>query len=187
MDESWATREVTPGEAEQTADADDGWDRGVTATLVTAGVVVMVFAQAACSDGQSWDDPAPSTVFERFLMAWSQNERDKAYDMIDPSDRELLEEPLDELRAVASDGETPTSSEMLVTGRVDHPFDLEDVRLVDPPSGGVSPGDTVQLELVYFDERSGEAQLVWRDNQWFVDLPLQVGAGQGDDASSDSE
>lgn len=187
MDESWTTSELTSGETDQTAETDDSWNRGVTATVIVMGVVVMVLAQSGCSDGQSWDDPAPSTVFERYLMAWSQNERDKAYDMIDPADRELLEAPLDELQAVAPDGEAPTSSEMLVTGRIDHPFDLEDVRLVDPPSGGVSSGETVQLELLYFDERSGEAQLVWREDQWFVDLPLEEEAGENDEASSESE
>jgi hypothetical protein len=137
----------------------------------------MVVASVGCGADRSWEEPGPSTVFERFLMAWSQQQREQAYEMIDPADREVLEGPLDELSASVPDEAVPSASEMLVTGRVDHPFDLENIKVDNLPDGEISNGHRVRLSLTYFDERKGEATLVWRGDQWFVDLPLDDGSG----------
>ena len=146
---------------------------GLTGALITVGIVLLL-AGVGCSKDPAWTEPRPSTVFERYLMAWSQGSREKAYQMIDPEDRKVLEQPREELQAKLSEEATPSASEMLVVGRVDHPFDLESMTVKDMPEQ-IASGDTVTLTLTYFDEREGEATMVWRQGEWFVDLPMGGG------------
>jgi len=133
-------------------------------------VLAVGAALAACERGGGWDDPRPEAEFRSFLMHWFKNERKRAFDMIDPEDRERLTEPLKILRRHLSESERPNPDEMLVAGRVDNPYDIKSVDLDPPLERAPDRGDRVKLELDYQDGRSGSATMVWRDQQWFVDL-----------------
>lgn len=152
-------------------------------TLLVAGLVVGL---AACNSSpeSSWDDPGPETRFENFLMNWFRYDREKAFEMIAPDDREVLTEPLDKVdEEIGSDVLEPY--EMLVAGRVDNPYDLERVDTNRELESRPEEGTTVELSLIYHDGRNGEATMVWKNDTWFVDLPLagEAGAAGEEDAT----
>lgn len=105
-------------------------------------------------------------------MHWFKSEREAAYEMISPADRQRLEQPLDYLRDRMSDGEIPEKDSMLVAGRVDNPYDVKDIDLGgDLPEQPPGEKVAVPLELSYHDGRTGRAVMVWTDGNWHVGLP----------------
>ena len=128
----------------------------------------------------SWDDPGPEATFERFLMHWFKNEQGAAYEMIHPDDRAALTESLSYVEERLG-SEVLAPREMLVAGRVDNPYDLEDIESDPELEREPEEGTSVRLELIYHDGRSGEATVIWGGDQWYVDLPLEVEAGAGEE------
>jgi hypothetical protein len=113
-------------------------------------------------------------------MNWFRYDREKAFEMIAPEDRQALTRSLDEVSETLG-GDVLAPHEMLVAGRVDNPYDLERVETSRELESRPEAGTRVELSLVYHDGRTGEATMVWRDDTWFVDLPL------GDEAGADSD
>lgn len=151
--------------------------------LLVAGLLLGL---AACNSSpeSSWDDPGPETRFKNFLMNWFRYDREKAFEMIAPDDREVLTGPLDTVDEEIGDDVLETH-EMLVAGRVDNPYDLERVETKRELESRPEEGTTVELSLIYHDGRNGEATMVWKNDTWFVDLPLagEAGAAGGEDAT----
>ncbi len=150
---------------------------------VALAVSVLVLGLASCSSSPktSWDNPGPETRFENFLMNWFRYDRKKAFEMIAPNDREVLTQSLDVVNEEIGD-EVLEPHEMLVAGRVDNPYDLERVETERDLESRPEEGTTVDLSLVYHDGRNGEATMVWKNDTWFVDLPLagEAGASAGE-------
>lgn len=148
--------------------------------IAVAALAVAAAALGACDRGGGWDDPGPEAEFRNFLMHWFKDEREQAFEMIDPEDRERLTEPLEVLRNHLPESDQPKPEEMLVAGRVDNPYDIKSVDVDPPLESAPDAGQRVELELAYQDGRSGSATMVWREAQWFVDLPESTsGAAKG--------
>lgn len=139
--------------------------------IAVAALAVAAAALGGCDRGGGWDDPGPEAEFRNFLMHWFKDEREQAFEMLDPKDRERLTEPLEVLRKHLPESDQPKPEEMLVAGRVDNPYDIKSVDVDPPLESAPDAGQRVELELAYQDGRSGSATMVWRDAQWFVDLP----------------
>lgn len=150
-------------------------------------VVLVVLAIGTLGPGcngpaTTWDDPGPTTVFERYLMHWFKNEQKQAFEMIRPEDREALTESLEFVDGKV-DSEVLEPHEMLVAGRVDNPYDLKDIEVEPKLESKPESGQQVTLTLVYHDGRSGRATMVWDGDRWLVDLPLE--ATDGEESASD--
>jgi hypothetical protein len=63
-----------------------------------------------------------------------------------------------------------------VVGDLDNPFDFKRVVVEDKLEQAPVEGQVVRLKLIYLDGREGIAQLVWHQERWFVDLPLEGSA-----------
>jgi len=156
--------------------------------VVRLAVVSVLFVLTGCTSDQAWREPGPSAEFRNFLMHWFKDERDEAFGMLDPEDRERLTEPLEALRDQLDSSELPKPEEMLVAGRVDNPYDIKSIEVTPNLDGPPEAGDRVELALSYHDGRSGSATMVWRGEAWFVDLPESEGrpaAGSGSGGSTD--
>lgn len=161
----------------------DAASRNVRRVMALA-LVGMVVGLAACSSSSksSWDDPGPETRFEKFLMNWFRYDRKRAFEMIAPDDREVLTRSLEVVDEKIGD-DVLEPHEMLVAGRVDNPYDLERIETERELESRPEEGTVVDLSLIYHDGRNGEATMVWRDDTWFVDLPLAGEEATGGDAS----
>lgn len=146
-------------------------DSGARAGAVLAVLLVGLSCAAGCERDGSWSDPGPAAEFRNFLMHWFRNEREKAFDMIDRSDRDRLTEPLGKLRERLDESALPERNEMLVAGRVDNPYDVKSIDVTPELESAPAKGDRVELELAYQDGRSGSVTMVWRGDGWYVDLP----------------
>jgi hypothetical protein len=148
-----------------------------------AGLAMMV-SGASCRESSTWDDPGPKATFRQYLMHWFHGESREAFEMIAPDDRERLTRPLDVLRERLDDGALPEEHEMLIAGRIDNPYDIKSMQASPTLESRPEPGTKVTLELEYHDQRTGRADVVWRDGQWYVDLPLAVSSTESDDTTS---
>lgn len=144
----------------------------VRGALVTAVIGLLVLPVFACDSSQPWRDPGPDEAFERFLLDWHQDNRREAFDAIAPKDRGRLLEPYDQLENEIDEDELPERHEMLPAGRVDNPYDVADIEVVESLDEEPEDGERVTLELSYHDGREGEAIMVWRSERWYVDLPI---------------
>ncbi len=134
---------------------------------------ILALSSTACQKERTWNDPGPEGTFRAYLMHWFHGEREKAFEMIVPDDREELTRPLETLESRLDDSSLPAPHEMLITGRVDNPYDIKSMELTETLGQRPESGTTVTIELSYHDGREGRAQLVWQDRQWYVDLPLE--------------
>jgi hypothetical protein len=121
--------------------------------------------------GKPWQNPGPATAFENFLLDLYTGKRESAFESLTPEDRKRLTNAIEQLEGEVPEEALPKKTQMLVTGRVDNPYDLEDIEheadLTDEPA----EGEVVELTLEYHDGRTGQARVVWGGERWFVDLP----------------
>ena len=144
-----------------------------TAPFLLALALFGLVGLAGCEQEQSWDNPGPKATYQKFLMHWFKNDRSGAFELIAPEDRDLLEEPRDELAKHLSREDLPSPGQMLVAGRVDNPYDIKSIEVEPTLESKPQKGERVTLELSYQDGRSGEATMVWAGDGWYVDLPLE--------------
>ena len=173
----------------ESGDTSGRWGGRSLATMVVWALLVAV-AAIGCNDqpATTWNDPGPAGTFERFLMQWFKGEQGSAYEMIHPDDRAVLTESLDYVEERLGSG-VLAPREMLVAGRVDNPYDLEDIDPEPELERKPEKGTKVTLDLVYHDGRSGEAAVIWGGDRWYVDLPLEASkerAAGGEDGAGDS-
>jgi hypothetical protein len=145
--------------------------RGIAPLCVAAALLL-----SGCEGNRPWLDPAPRAVFEQFLMLVLRGEDAKAWDMIAPEDREALLAARAELVAKVGEQVAGPPEAMLVVGDLDNPFDFKRVVVEDKLEQAPVEGQVVRLKLIYLDGREGIAQLVWHQERWFVDLPLEGSA-----------
>lgn len=140
-----------------------------------------------CESNQDWRKPGPDGVFKAFLTRWFENDRERAFEMVDPEDRRDLEKPLEEVEGRLGSRGDLEASEMLVAGRVDNPYDVKSIEVDPQLEAKPDAGTRVRLRLTYQDAETGEASMVWRDGEWYVDLPLEesemVGSTESDEPS----
>lgn len=152
---------------------------GIPLLVLALLFVGIAGASSGCEKSEDWRSPGPDGVFAEFLTRWFENDRQRAFEMVDPEDRGKLEKPLEKVEErLGSQGDLK-GSEMLVAGRVDNPYDVKSIEVDPQLEEKPDAGTRVRLRLTYQDEETGEASMVWRDGKWYVDLPLEESAMEG--------
>lgn len=146
----------------------------------TIVAIAMLLVMSACGSQETsdWDEPGPKATFESFLMNWFRYDREAAFEMIAPEDRERLAASLEMVDEEIGE-ETLKAHEMLVAGRVDNPYDLERIEADPELESAPDEGTEVTLTLIYHDGRTGDATMIWGGEQWYVDLPLEESGSDG--------
>ncbi len=144
--------------------------------IAVALAVALGLGAFGCNDTPSWKDPGPAAAFNKFLMDWFTGDRDAAFEAIAPADRKILTAPLGKLRSEVGNDDAPDKSDMIVRGHVDSPYTIKDIELHTPLNSAPHDGQTVRLDLTYYDGHTGTATMVWQGKRWYVDLPLQTSA-----------
>lgn len=133
---------------------------------------------SACKQGPSWDDPGPRDVFDAFLMHWFRGEAKEAFDYVLPADREVLTKALDDVSDLPED-RRPEPWEMLVVADVVNVYDIARMEVDSELESKPDEDDKVTLTLHHQDGGQSHATLVWSDNRWYVDLPLEKSGSNG--------
>ena len=134
-------------------------------------LIAYVFCTVGCQSAEPWNEPGPEDTFESFLIHWFRGDAEQAFQMIAPDDREALTA---EIGAVANLGIKPKPWEMLVVAEVENVYDV--AKIVAKPSRfeeRPADGTIVTLTVKHQDGSANEAQMVWREDRWYVDFPLQ--------------
>lgn len=147
--------------------------------------VALGLTLSAC--GKPWQDPGPDVAFENFLLDMYMNKRESAFEALTAEDRERLTQALEELEGDVPEDALPEQTQMLVTGRVDNPYDLKDIEFDHDLTEEPAEGERVELELVYHDGREGTAAVVWGGDRWYVDLPEAREEPADDEAADKGE
>lgn len=135
--------------------------------IVSAGLL-----SSGC--GKPWQNPGPDETFETFLLDLYTGKRESAFNSLMEEDRQRLTKALDTLDADVAGDALPERAQMLVTGRVDNPYDFKDISFEEDLTEEPKVGTTVELKLEYHDAREGSARVVWSGERWHVDLPNAV-------------
>jgi hypothetical protein len=133
-------------------------------------------ALIGCEGKQPWREPGPREVFEQFLMLVLRGEDAAAWAMIAPADREALLKAREELVKRVGEEVAGPPERMLVVGDLDNEYDFKRIEVMDKLEQAPAEGQVIKLKLVYLDGREGYAQLIWQQERWFVDLPLEGSA-----------
>lgn len=134
--------------------------------------------------GKPWQEPGPDGTFETFLLDLYTGNRKAAFDALVKEDRDRLTKALQELEGDVAKDALPKQAQMLVTGRVDNPYDLKDIEYDEEFDEEPEEGAVVELQLDYHDGREGRARVIWGGDRWYVDLP---DATSTDDASAEAD
>ncbi|MGM0555637.1 MAG: hypothetical protein ACQEVA_04575 [Myxococcota bacterium] len=129
--------------------------------------------------GKPWQDPGPDDTFETFLLDLYSGNRQAAFDALRQQDRERLTKALEELEGEVPEDALPDRTQMLVTGRVDNPYDFKDIEYEEEFDQEPKEGTVVKLQLVYHDGREGQARVIWGGDRWYVDLPEATERSEG--------
>lgn len=135
-------------------------------------LIVVLLVLVGCDRDEPWKDPGPRDVFDTFLMHWFRGEAEIAFDYVLPADREALTKSLEEARELPEE-QRPEPHEMLVVAEVTNVYDIAKMEVDAPLDKRPADGQKVTLTLHHEDGSNSEAQLVWSDGRWYVDLPLQ--------------
>lgn len=138
--------------------------------LPTALTWFVLVAFSACDTGQSWKNPGPREVFDAFLIHWFRGEADLAFDYVLPADREALTAPLADVELPQK--LRPKPEEMLVVADIENVYDIDKMVVSETFEQEPPAGQRVTLTLTRQDGSTAEADLVWSDGRWYVDLPL---------------
>lgn len=134
-------------------------------------VLLISFVLAGCSKGNAWESPGAKESFETFLMDLWRGNRAEAFAAIWPDDQKRLMAAGDALEKTYPKVSALKPEEWLVVSRVDNPFDIRRLELVPNTSTSFARGDRVTLEIHYYDDRVGKAEMVWGGERWYVALP----------------
>ncbi len=132
--------------------------------------VCLACAISACSE--PWDDPGPREAFDAFLMHYFRGESELAFEYVLPEDRAALTAPLENAKGLPEKA-TPEAHEMLVVAEVHNVYDISRMALAEPLTSAPSDGQRVELVLQMQDGSKSGAVMVWQDDRWYVDLPMQ--------------
>lgn len=143
-------------------------------------MLVMLFGVvlAGCDEDPAWKKPGPKNTVDAFLMHWLRGEQELAFEYILPADRERLTAPLAQLEDVP-EKQRPQPHEMLVVAGVTNLYDIAKMEVKGELESAPKEGQTVTVTLHRQDGTTSDAQLVWSDGRWFVDLPLENAGSEG--------
>jgi hypothetical protein len=132
----------------------------------------------ACDSGEAWKDPGPKDVFDEFLMHWFRGEAKEAFEYVLPADRKVLTQPLEDASDLPED-QRPEPWEMLVVADVVNVYDIARMDVDSALDSRPNDDEKVTLTLHHQDGSQSEATLVWSDDRWYVDLPLEQSGSEG--------
>jgi hypothetical protein len=158
----------------------------VTRSLILLFLATTLAHTTSCAAETSWDDPGPEDVFETFLTHWFLGEDEKAFAMVAPSSREVIEAPRTDLVERVPEAAVPEPHEMLVVGRMDNPYRLKGIDTVRDLEAAPTDGETVGLVVEHIDGEKSHATMIWSDEQWFVALPVEGAASSQASAGADA-
>lgn len=144
--------------------------RYVPHSLVFA-VIACCLGLTGCSNGEAWKNPGPKEVFDSFLIHWFRGESKLAFDFVLPADREALTKPLGD--AKLPEEMRPEPHQMLVVAEIENVYDIAKMEVSQTFETEPAEGQQVTLTLHHEDGSTSNAELVWSEGRWYVDLPLE--------------
>lgn len=126
---------------------------------------------AGCDEPEPWKTPGPKDVFDQFLIHWFRGEAEIAFDYVLPADRDALTAPLSDPKLPAE--MRPEPHEMLVVAEIENVYDIDKMEVSQTFDTAPPEGQRVTLTLHHQDGSTSDADLVWSEGRWYVDLPIE--------------